>query len=215
MNYARTVRAKMVRRMIGPDAVTQADLARETGIPQATLSRWVREAGNLMPVSRRKSPPLPTTETTAGPKRPQDWTALERAQAVLKASGLQDQELGEFLRQQGLHRDQLEEWRTALEEALSHRRARSSRALTDAKRIRDLERDLGRKDRALAETAALLILKKRWHCSGGTRTKTPTRRTTSDPRERCGGDRDGRAPGCRVRGGRSRHPHGATLAGPA
>ena|SRR5215467_13021423 len=165
VNYAPSVRARMVRRMIGPDPISQADLARETGIPQATLSRWCREAGNLMPVSRKKRTPEPapatSTDEATKPKRPQDWTALERAEVVLKASRLAPQELGEFLRSQGLHRETLNEWMTALEETLSAQAPRSSRALSDAKRIRELERDLARKERALAETAALLILKKK------------------------------------------------------
>jgi transposase-like protein len=154
----------MVRRMIGPNPTSQAELARETGIPQATLSRWCSEAGNLTPVPRKKrtqDPAAPSTDEATKPKRPQDWTALERADAVLKASRLGPQELGEFLRSEGLHRETLREWATALEETLSAQAPRSTRALSDAKRIRELERDLARKDRALAETAALLILKKK------------------------------------------------------
>lgn len=164
MVYSASVRARMVRRMIGPNPTAQADLARETGIPQATLSRWCREAGNLMPVPRKKRTPeaaTPSVDEADKPKRPQDWTALERAEVVLKASRLAPQELGEFLRSHGLHRETLREWQTALEETLSAQAPRSSRALSDAKRIRELERDLARKDRALAETAALLILKKK------------------------------------------------------
>ena len=164
--YSASVRARMVRRMTGLNPVAQADLARETGIPQGTLSRWLREAGNLIPVPRKKRSAVPapaaSTDEPAKSKRPQDWTALERADVVLKASQLSSpQELGEFLRSRGLHRETLHEWTTALEESLSSQPARSSRALADAKRIRNLERDLARKDRALAETAALLILKKK------------------------------------------------------
>ena len=154
----------MLRRLIGPDAVSQSDLARDSGIPQATLSRWVREAGNVQSVSRNKrrpSPPAPATQEAGEPKRPQDWTPLERAEVVLKASALSGSELGAFLRERGLHHGQLDQWRDALEDAFSSQPTRSPRSVTDAKRIRELERDLARKDRALAETAALLILKKK------------------------------------------------------
>jgi len=166
--YSASVRARMVRKLTGPNPISQADLARDTGVPQATLSRWVREAGSVMPVPRKKrmsalatpSGETPTTTPTP-PKRPQDWTALERADVVVKASRLAPQELCEFLRSQGIHRETLKEWTTALEETLSAYAPRSPRALSDAKRIRELERDLARKDRALAETTALLILKKK------------------------------------------------------
>lgn len=145
--------------MLGPNSVTATSLSAETGIPQPTLSRWLRAAASIKSVSRTK-PPSSTTETPAPPKRPQDWTALERAQAVLAASQLSDEDLGEFLRTQGLHRDQLDEWRRALEESLAQPR-RSARASSDAKRIKELEREIARKDKALAETAALLVLKKK------------------------------------------------------
>jgi transposase len=158
MEYAANMKARMVRRLLGPDAVTATSLAAETGISQATLSRW--RAASIKGVSPSK-PAVPTPpETTAAPKRPQDWTALERAQAVLAASQLDDQQLGEFLRRQGLHREQLDEWRRALEEALAQPRA-TRRAAGDTKRIKELERELARKDKALAETAALLVLKKK------------------------------------------------------
>jgi transposase len=158
MEYADSVKARMVRRMLGPDAVSATRLATETGISQATLSRWL--AASIKSVSPPKPPGPPSTDLTASPKRPQDWTALERAQAVLAASQLDENELGEFLRRQGLHREQLEEWANALEEALAQPRS-GRRGSGDAKRIKELEREVARKDKALAETAALLVLKKK------------------------------------------------------
>ena len=158
MDYAESVRARLFGRMLGPNGVTGWRLAAETGIAQPTLSRWLRAAASIKDVSTKPpaSPPEPSTPS----KRPQDWTALERAQAVLAASQLSDAALGEFLRRQGLHREQLEEWKRALEEALAQPR-RSGRASGAAKRIKELERELVRKDKALAETAALLVLKKK------------------------------------------------------
>ena len=159
MEYAANVRARMVRRMLGPNAVTATSLSAETGIAQPTLSRWLRAAGSIKGVSPTKPPSSPVPPSTP-PKRPQDWTALERAQAVLAASQLRDEALGEFLRSQGIHREQLDEWKCALEAALAEPR-RTGRASADAKRIKELERELVRKDKALAETAALLVLKKK------------------------------------------------------
>ena len=47
------------------------------------------------------------------------------------------------------------------------------------KEVKELKRESARKEKALAETAALLVLKKKPSRSGGTRTKTPPRRTES------------------------------------
>lgn len=155
MEYPDSVKARMVRRLLGPNAVSANALCLETGIPQSTLSRWLRAAATIKGVSSTKPTPPPTGPTPA--KRPQDWTALERAQAVLEASQLSEDELGEYLRSRGLHQEHLDEWRQALEDALSRGRG----AKSEAKRIRELEREVARKDKALAEAAALLVLKKK------------------------------------------------------
>jgi len=160
MEYAANVKARMVRRMLGPNAVSANKLADETGIAQATLSRWLREAASIKDVSPAKPPSTPPAPTPAESKRPQDWTALERAQVVLEASQLSEDELGEFLRRKGLHREHLDAWVEALEDALARSPRRAGRS-ADAKRIKELEREISRKDKALAETTALLVLKKK------------------------------------------------------
>jgi transposase len=75
----------------------------------------------------------------------------------LEANELPEEELGEFLRRRGLHQEHLDEWRQALEDALS----RGRNAKSETKRIRELEREVARKDKALAEATALLVLKKK------------------------------------------------------
>jgi transposase len=160
MEYTADVKARMVRRMVGPSAVSARRLEEETGISQPTLSRWLREAASIRDVNRSKSPSTPPAPTPAQPMRPQDWTALERAQVVLEASQLAEDELGEFLRRKGLHREHLDAWVEALEQALARPPQRPGRS-ADAKRIKELEREIARKDKALAETTALLVLKKK------------------------------------------------------
>jgi transposase len=155
MEYSDSVKARMLRRLTGPDGVSANALSVETGIPQSTLSRWLRAAGSIKEMSGTK--PTPPAAGTMPPRRPQDWSPLERAQAVVEASRLSDDELGEFLRSRGLHQEHLDEWRQALEEALSRGRTTKS----EAKRIRELEREVARKDKALAEATALLVLKKK------------------------------------------------------
>lgn len=96
-------------------------------------------------------------------RRPQDWTAEEKLEAVLKAQGLTETELGAFLRGHGLHKADLDEWR---ESVLRGARAELAGATNSSKsrehkRIRELERELHRKDKALAEASALLVLKKK------------------------------------------------------
>jgi len=95
--------------------------------------------------------------------RPQDWSAEERLRAVARASELREEDLGAFLRREGLRRADLERWRGALLEALDPKAQQQTkkRRSVQSKRVRELERELRRKDQALAETAALLALKKK------------------------------------------------------
>ncbi len=150
----------MVQKLAVPGGPSATQLAQEVGVPQSTLSRWLRKAGNfgdgngaLHPDTRRRVMPA---------KRPQDWTAVEKLQAVIAASSVPEAELGEFLRGQGLHEAQLREWRQQVLAGLEERPGRGSKKPTpEARRVRELERELARKDKALAETAALLVLKKK------------------------------------------------------
>lgn len=100
----------------------------------------------------------PSRKTTANP-----WTGAEKWRVVLEASQCKESNLGALLRREGLHETQLAAWRAAAEAALAEPakpvRARAKPS-GEAKRIQVLERELRRKDAALAETAALLVVKK-------------------------------------------------------
>jgi transposase len=104
----------------------------------------------------------------AGPKK---WTAEEKLRVVVAAQGLEGAALGELLRREGLHEGQLRAWRDAAAAALEEsaeaalpgpRTAGERRRMAVVnKRVKELERELRRKEKALAETAALLVLKKK------------------------------------------------------
>ena len=132
---------KMIQELTGKDAKSARRLARETGISQETLSRWLREARSL--------PVMPTGPVASRPRSIDDKVRILSA-----ASKLSGSDLSAFLEQEGISLAELEQWRLALDEE-----GRSSKATT--KRIRKLERELARKEKALAEAAALLVLKKK------------------------------------------------------
>ena len=94
-------------------------------------------------------------------KSPRQWSAAEKLRAVVQSSELSGEQLGEFLRSSGLHQAQLDEWRSAAQQGLDGTAKKKPKASPEAKRIKALEKDLLRKDRALAEVTALLALKKR------------------------------------------------------
>lgn len=160
MQYTETFRARMVRRMLGPNGVTATALAQETGISQPTLSRWLRETATFRAMDAKDKPPPAEPPPQEAGKRVQDWTTEEKLRAVVETIGLEGEALGVYLRSRGLHREQLAQWRDSARGALERPPSRS-RVKGEAKRIKELEGELRRKEKALAETAALLVLRKK------------------------------------------------------
>jgi transposase-like protein len=147
----------MVQKLTGPHAVSANALSSEVGIAQGTLSRWLKQAATIPSTMSR-----PADDT----KRPQDWSAEEKVALVLEAAAVPSAELGAFLRRKGVHEAQLDEWRTQVTQSAvaamrPPTRAQREAAAVEAKKIRQLEREILRKDKALAETAALLVLQKK------------------------------------------------------
>ena len=153
MKYSAAFKAKMVQKMLGGRSANS--LAQEVGVNQSSLSKWLRDAGSLQPVKRRVQDEPGKTEG----RRPDDWSAEEKLEAVLEAKRLSGSELGEFLRRRGLYEEHLRQWEAAAVDSLRGRKAPGKSA--ESKRVKELERELRRKEKALAETAALLVLRKK------------------------------------------------------
>ena len=157
--YSESFRKRMIEKLTGPRAMTATALSAEVGVPQSTLSRWLKGAGTVL----RTVPPANDNAAAPPPvKRPQDWTAGEKWALVVEAAAIPQAELGAFLRRKGVHEAQPVEWREAALAGLQRPSRRERKAVTvERLRVRKLERELQRKDKALAEAAALLVLKKK------------------------------------------------------
>jgi transposase len=140
--YSVAFKNKMVQRLTGKNAVSATQLARETGVRQQNLSRWLDDARSLPVVADK---PKPATR---------EWTVEQKARVLAEASQLTGEQLTAYLEREGVKLAEYESWRLALDEG-----GRASASTN--KRIRTLERELARKEKALAEAAALLILKKK------------------------------------------------------
>jgi len=150
--YSQEFRDSVVKRALAPGAPSLECLTRELGLGNSTISRWIKRAGSVDGMSRRK----------LQGRRPNDRPPAEKLRLVIEASALSEEELGEFLRKNGIHGAQLEQWRKdALAGLEAPTRKPSGKRTPEAKKIRELEREVRRKDKALAETAALLVLKKK------------------------------------------------------
>jgi hypothetical protein len=130
----------MLERLTGRDAVSAQQLSVETGVRQQNLSRWLQEARSLPAVG-------------ADDAKSRQWTVRQKARVLAEASGLSGNQLHAYLDREGVRLVDFERWRVALQED-----GRDCAAVT--RRIRQLERELARKEKALAEAATLLVLKK-------------------------------------------------------
>lgn len=166
MPYSEMFKRKMVQKMTGPDAIAATALSKQVDVPQTTLSKWLRNAG-IEPsfgFPNNAANDKDQLSQFMKLKRPEDWTSEEKLAAVLQAAGLPDEQLGAFLRSKGLHETHLQQWRLQMLNGLEKKpivAKKPQRSRSDVKKIKALEKELKRKDKALAETAALLVLKKK------------------------------------------------------
>jgi transposase len=173
--YSESFKQRMIQRMVGPGRVSASALSREVGVTQSTLSLWLKAAGRISIVSDDEEP-------RPQAKRPEDWTPQRKLAAVMEAARLSDAELGAWLRSKGLTEEHLRQWREALEDGASAVFApREPRVSAEnRRRVLELERELKRKDKALAETAALLVLQGKMQALWGEE-DAPTRQSNDEP----------------------------------
>jgi transposase len=143
--YTQDLKSKVVARLLPPEAASLEAVSNEVGVSVATLERWRSQA-------------------LAEPAQQRSWTAAARLDAILTTAALDEQSKSAWCRSHGLFPQELAQWQQAATQALEHPGAGpapSGLNRDERARIKELERELRRKERALAETAALLVLSKK------------------------------------------------------
>ena len=151
VKYPRELKEKVLMRMMAPGNESISTLAEEFNITEASLYAWRREA-------------LKAGVVAPGDGNiPEHWSGAAKFAVVLETAALPQADLAEYCRRKGLFLEQVRAWRTQCETAFDPASAKATAATSkaDRKRIRELEKELRRKDSALAETAALLVLRKK------------------------------------------------------
>ena len=120
-------------------------VAEELNMNSWTLKNWMKS-------SKDQS----TTKHGTSEKRPKDWRPAERFELLMESHGLDEKALNAFCREKGIFRHHLQQWRTAFEASTSPVKSSELRELKDTNKA--LARELKRKEKALAEAAALLVL---------------------------------------------------------
>lgn len=139
--------------------ITVKDIADDLGVGHSTLGKWIALARKqkLEPMQDNKVPRM-TKE-----KRPQDWSAEEKLNMVIACASLDDEKVSELCREQGVFPHHIKQWKQDFVNGQSANTTVNTRS--DTKTLRQenkaLKKELNRKDKALAETAALLVLQKK------------------------------------------------------
>ena len=148
--YSRAVKEGILKKVLPPERRSIAEVSRETGVNQQTIRNWINKSNSgILPDGSQES-------------SPRFMTPKEKYQLVLEAAGIDNDQLGLFLRERGLHSEHLTIWDQELREMIEKKSDKKDLELKALKkRNQELEKELQRKEKALAEAAASLLLKKK------------------------------------------------------
>ena len=141
-----------------PPTMGLREVAESLGVGKSTLHTWTTQV-KKHELNTRTLRPLMTPEE----KRPQDWSLPDRLQAIIESSHLQGDELSVYCRQKGIYLHHLKQWKQQFLQTESGVKTKAEKAEMKElqSEIKQLKKDLTRKEKALAEAAALLILQKK------------------------------------------------------
>jgi transposase-like protein len=152
-HYSAERKEAILRRMMPPENKPISELAKENGITEQTLYTWRR---NL----KSQGVPVP-----GNGKNAEEWSSKDKFGVVLETAHLNEAELAEYCRSKGLFVEQIVAWREACQDANAHlaerHREQREQSKSDRNEIKQLKKELQRKEKALAEAAALIILRKK------------------------------------------------------
>lgn len=156
-HYSEAFKKSIIQKMMPPNNVPVSQLVRDTGISDVTLYTWRKKAVS-------KGVPVP-----GDGKSPDQWTPENKLAVIIETAALNQTEMAKYCRKKGLFAEQIQQWKAAFISSASaqpdsqpkQRKALSDEQKKDKQTIKKLERELNRKDKALAETAALLVLTKK------------------------------------------------------
>jgi transposase len=157
--YPEKFKEATIKKMMPPAPVSVPQLCRETGVSDVTLYKWRKEY-------RNKGVAVPAYKSKS-----ENWTAEDKLAVLVETASFNEVQLSEYCRNKGLFKKQVEQWKTealsGYQKSAQTKKQQSRHRQEDKKKIKQLERELKRKEKALAETAALLVLSKKYETIWG------------------------------------------------
>lgn len=153
MKYSKEKKEALLRKLLDPAGTSVTELSIKEGIPETTLYTWRARA-------KRQGLLVPSDSD-----EPKGWTSKDKLCAVIETASMTEIEIAEYCRKKGIYLQQLTRWKEACENAndwqnVSDRQLKNT-LNAEKSRSKKLEKELARKEKALAEAAALLVLRRK------------------------------------------------------
>ena len=140
-------------KLLPPSSMSVAEVARQSGVPAGTLYTWLVKA-------RKSGKPVPGKKSSAD-----DWSAQAKLAVIVETAPMSESEFGQYCREKGLHPEQVKRWKQECLQGFQSSEEQNNTIRRETKadkaEIKTLKKELRYKEKALAETAALLVLRKK------------------------------------------------------
>ncbi len=150
MAYSKTIKTSILKQILGESKRKVKEVSESSGISVYTIYKWLKEAKSS------------TSFIDTAEKSPRQYTSKEKYHLLMQAAKTNEKDRGFFLREHGIHSQHLTLWDQELRSMAANKDTENKKKLSRLeKENRDLKKELARKEKALAEAAALLVLKKK------------------------------------------------------
>ena len=153
VHYSDERKEAVLSKLLPPYNLSVSELSQQEGISRATLYNWRKQA-NL------KGHPMPSQKSTSD-----NWSAEAKLATVIETAALSEAELSAYCRERGLYPEQVKRWKAeslqGFQRSAEQEQSLRKQARNDRQEIKKLQRELRHKEKALAEAAALLVLRKK------------------------------------------------------
>ena len=147
--YTKEFKDSVLKRLDNPTDDTITSLSNELGVPKTTICQWKKKSN----------------KNSINNKPIRKWGSKDKFQAVLETASLSELEISKYCRRIGIHIDELKAWKKQCLNANTSNTEDPNELKKSLKEEKDknkkLEKELRIKEKALAETAALLVLRKK------------------------------------------------------
>lgn len=145
--YSDEFKNSIVKKMCTPDGKTIDALSKEIGICYQTLYKWKNKIHNNISKDNEE-------------RSPGKWNISDKYQIILDTANKSGEEFGKLLREKGLQTTHIELWKKECKSMLNNNEIKEENKKLRLQNI-ELQKDIDRKDKTIAEITALIVLKKK------------------------------------------------------